>query len=242
MNKLSQITAVLLVVLSSYNVNANADLKTGIYELNRGQFKAAMTEFEPLLEEGYAPAQYQVGLMHKNGWGMKKDLNKAFELFSLAAEQNYPDAQFELALMYTEGEPVAKDSKKAFEYTQKAADKGLASAQFNLGVMYAEGIGTYRDNTKAFNEYQKAAKQNYALAQFNLALMYFEGKGTEKSLEQSYIWNTIASFNGYAPAENSRILDERKMGTADIQKAREKADSLYQSLLAQAELRAKSSD
>ena len=240
MNKFTLASLALVISLSSVAANS-ADLKVGIFELNRGQFKTAMAEFEPLLAEGYAPAQYQVALMHKNGWGMRKNLKKAYDLFSLAAAQNYPDAQFELALMYTEGEPVKKDSKKAFELTKKAAKKGLASAQFNLGVMYAEGIGTYRDSTKAVRAYEKAAKQNYALAQFNLALMHYEGKGTEKSLEQSYIWNIIASRNGYEPAEKSRILDERNMGTEAIQKAREKADSLYQNLIAQAELRAKNS-
>jgi len=232
--------AALAITLSTLSFSSlSGDLKTGIYELNRGQFKAAMAEFKPLLEEGYAPAQYQVAMMHKNGWGIKKSSQKAFKLLELAADQHYPDAQFELALMYTEGDAVEKNSKKAFELTKKAADKGLASAQFNLGVMYAEGTGTYRDYTKAARSYEKAAKQNYALAQFNLALMYFDGKGIEKSLKKSYIWNTIASKNGYKPAEQSRILDERKLPTDDIQSAREQADSLYKNLLAQAELRAK---
>ncbi|WP_258872717.1 tetratricopeptide repeat protein [Thalassotalea euphylliae] len=240
MNKLNLASLTLVLSISSLST-LGADLKSGIYELNRGQFKAAMAEFQPLLEEGYAPAQYQVAMMYKNGWGMRKNLQKSYQLLTLAADQNYPDAQFELALMYTEGEPVEKNAKKAFELTKKAADKGLASAQFNLGVMYAEGTGTYRDNTKAVREYEKAARQNYALAQFNLALMHFEGKGTERSLFQSYIWNTIASRNGYKPAESSRVLDERKLGVEQIKKGREEADSLYRNLLAQAEIRAKNS-
>lgn len=241
MKKFTATTIAILLSVLSFNA-ASADLKTGIFELNRGEFKAAMAEFQPLLDEGYAPAQYQVAMMHKNGWGMRKNLNKAYELLKLAAAQNYPDANFELAVMYTDGDPIEKNSKKAFEHTKKAADKGLASAQFNLGVMYAGGIGTYRDNTKAVRAYEKAARQNYALAQFNLALMHFEGKGTDKSLEQSYIWNTIASWNGYKPAEASRVLDERKMPVEDIQDAREKAESLYNSLLEQAKIRAKANN
>ena len=218
-----------------------ADLKSGIFELNRGNFKAAMSEFEPLIAEGYAPAQYQVALMHSNGWGMKKNPLKAFELLTLAADQNYPDAQFELAVMYSEGMPIVKDTKKAFELTQKAANKGLASAQFNLGVMYAEGVGTYKDNRKAFRSYEKAANQNYALAQYNLALMHAEGKGTKKNLLQSYVWNTVASFNGYKNAETSRVIDQRNMSTKDIQTGNTQAKSLYTNLVAQAELRAKQS-
>lgn len=216
-----------------------ADLKTGIYELNRGQFKLAINEFTPLVEEGYAPGQYQMAMMYLNGWGLKKDPLKAYELLTLAAEQNYPDAQFELAIMYSEGSPIVKDDKKAFELTKAAAKKGLASAQFNLGVMYANGTGTYKDYKNAAKTYEKAAKQNYALAQFNLALLYSEGLGVEKSIEQSFIWNSISSMNGYKPAETSRILDERHMGTALVKKSREKADNLYDNLIAQAELKAK---
>lgn len=217
----------------------SGDLKQGIYELNRGQFHLAKAEFEPLIAEGYAPAQYQMALMHLNGWGTKKDALKAFELFTLAADQNYPDAQFELSVMYSEGNPIVKDEKKAFELTKAAAAKGLASAQFNLGVMYANGTGTYKDYQNAAKSYEKAAKQNYALAQFNLALLYYDGLGVEKSLEQSYIWNSIAARNGYEPAERSLLLDERNMGMAKIKEGREKADTLYRNLIAQAEIRAK---
>jgi len=238
MNKLA-VASFFVLGLSTSTVAIGADLKAGIFELNRGQFKAAIAEFEPLLAEGYAPAQYQMGLMHLNGWGMKKDPLKAFEFFTLAADQNYPDAQFDLATMYSEGMPIVKDTKKAFELMSKAARKGLASAQFNLGVMYAQGVGTYKDNKKAFRSYEKAANQNYALAQFNLALMHYEGKGTDKSVLQSYVWNTVAAFNGYKDAEKSRIIDERSLSTKDIQKGRSQADALYTNLVAQAELRAK---
>lgn len=241
MKKLLSIVFILCSALSITTTNA-ADLKQGIYELNRGEFKAAIAEFEPLVEEGYSPAQYHMGLIYLNGWGVRKDAQKAFDFFTLAAEQNNPDAQFELSLMYTSGDVVKKDPKMAFELTQKAADQNLASAIFNLGVMYANGEGTYKDNTKAARLYEQAAKLNYALAQFNLALMYFDGKGIEKSIEQSYIWNTIASRNGYGPAEKSRILDERQLPTETIEKARDKANTLYNNLIAQAELRNKLSN
>ncbi len=232
-------TILLSVVTLISSAAIAADLKQGIYELNRGQFKAAQQEFLPLIQEGYAPAQYQMAMMYLNGWGMKKDPMRAFELLTLAANQNYPDAQFELSIMYSEGSPIEKDDKKAFKLTQAAAKKGLASAQFNLGVMYSNGIGTYKDYRNAATQYEFSARQNYALAQFNLALLYAEGLGVDKSVEQSYIWNTISVFNGYKPAETSRIIDERSMGKAQIEKAKEKANSLYQNLLAQAELKAK---
>lgn len=238
--KTIQKIALMLAMVSSMNaVGFDGDLELGIFQLNRGEFNAAIAEFEPLLAEQYAPAQYQMATMHLNGWGVKKDPQKAFELLTLAAAQNYPDALFALSIMYTEGEIVKKDDKTAFVLMEKAANKDLASAQFNLGVMFAEGIGTNKNQNRAFSWYEKAARQNYALAQFNLALMYFEGKGVKKSTKMSYVWNYIAAKSGYVPAQKSRDMDEHKLSIDDIQSGREQAETLREQILIQIDLKAK---
>jgi hypothetical protein len=239
-NKLSLSTLVLLLSFSGTSVANNLD--KGIYELNRGEFQAAINEFRPLVSEGYAPAQYQMALVHQNGYSVPKDAMKALALFELAAEQNYPDAQFELALLYTEGKVVKKNLTKAFTLTDKAAQKGLASAQFNLAVMYANGQGTKQDDFKASRFYQLAADQNYSLAQYNLALLYSAGKGVEKSVEKSYIWNTIASWNGYPNAEKSRLMDEQQLPHKAIELSREKANTIYSKIRNQQDLKAKMAD
>lgn len=218
----------LLMNFSAFSQSNN--LEQGIYQLNRGEFQAAIEQFRPLVLEGYAPAQYQMALVYQHGYSVPKDLIKALALFNLAAEQDYPDAQFELALLYSAGEVVKKDLTKAFELTHKAAKKGLASAQFNLAVMYANGIGTKQDNFTATRWYKHAANQNYALAQYNLALLYSQGKGVEKSTDQSYIWNTIAAWNGYPNAEKSRLMDERELSVRKIEENTEKANKLYRKI------------
>jgi len=229
-----------LTLSSSCLVSAfDGDLELGIFELNRGEFKAAMAQFEPLVAEEYAPAQYQMALVYLNGYGVKKDQKQAFDLLSKAASQNYPDALFNLSTMYTEGEVVKKDLKTAFMFMKKAADKNLPSAQFNVGVMYANGEGVPVDSRRAATWYEKSARQNYVLAQFNLALMYFEGKGLKKDIEMSYVWNTIAAKSGYGPAIKSRDMDERNLGVKQIQKSRAKAESLHRNILEQVELKTK---
>lgn len=228
-----------LLAASSTGALQAADLDTGIYQLNRGAFKKAIAEFTPLVEEGYAPAQYQMALVHINGWGVRKDAKAGYELLTKAAKQNYPDAQFELALMYAEGKIAKKDLRKAYQLTAAAAEEGLASAQFNLAVMYANGEGITRDYVKAAKWYEKAAEQNYALAQFNLALMYYEGKGVEKSSEKSYFWNWIAAKSGFKDAITSRDLDERNLSAKQIQEVREEADEKYRRIMQQRDLKAK---
>lgn len=233
------ILSLMLLFQSTAFFSAATDYDLGIYQLNRGEFKAAITEFEPLVTEGYAPAQYQMALIYLNGNGVRKDPNHAFELFSLAADQNYPDAQFELGVLYSDGIGIKKNLEMAFVLTEKAAKKGLDSAQFNLGVMYYNGLGIKRNYLKASRWYQKAADQNYALAQFNLALMYYEGKGVAKDTEMSYIWNIISAKNGYVQASKSRDMDEHKLNAAQIQKSRTKANSIYSKIIMQIDLKTK---
>ncbi|TYK65276.1 tetratricopeptide repeat protein [Colwellia echini] len=226
----------LCTALSSFSVlSQNYSLDQGIYELNRGEFHAAIAQFEPLVAEGYAPAQYQMGLIYQNGYGVSKDGAKAIELFTLAADQNNPDAQFELSLYYSSGKFIKQDLKKAFELTHKAAKKDILSAQFNLAVMYANGLGVEQDDFKASRWYKSAANQNYALAQYNLALLYSEGKGVEKSKDLSFIWNTIAAWNGYPNAETSRKIDARDMSQRMIEENTQKATKLYHKMVAEQE-------
>ena len=239
MKTLKIFTLFITLLLSAKALSFDKDLDNGIFQLNRGEFKAAIAAFEPLVVEQYSPAQYQMSLIYLNGWGVKKNPDKAFELMSLSAAQNYPDALFSLSIMYSEGDVVKKDLKAAFALMKKAANKGLDSAQFNLGVMYAQAKGTYRDLAKAAKWYEKAARQNYTLAQFNLALMYYEGKGVKQSTQLSYVWNHIAARSGYVPAQKSRDMDEHRLSIEDISTGREHANSLYAQIVEQINLRNK---
>lgn len=98
--------------------------------------------------------------------------------------------------------------------------------------MYANGDGVSQNYKTARKWYEKAAANNYTLAQFNLALLHFEGLGMPKNIEMSYIWNTIAEYNGNMQASHSRKLDERTMLPKEIQEAKEKADAIYTKILA----------
>jgi len=234
------IRSLIFLLLSSLSALSHAnDMELGIFELNRGEFHAAIEQFRPLVAEGYAPAQYQMAMIYKHGYGVPKDPMKAIELLELAAKQNDSDAQFELALIYSEGKLVKKDLVKSYELTRQSATKGLASAQFNLAVMLSNGTGVAQDNYQAARWYKNAANQNYGLAQYNLALLYSEGKGIEKSTEMSLVWNTIATWNGYPDANASRILDERALSDVNKEAALNKANALYRKIIEQQELKAK---
>lgn len=90
-------------------------------------------------EQGYADAQFNLGLMYANGEGVLQDMEQAAELFKKAAEQGHVDAQNNLGAMYFTGEGVARDEKKAIEWFEKAAAQGNQEARDNLDAIKASG-------------------------------------------------------------------------------------------------------
>lgn len=225
------IKSIVLAVFLLLNNPAYAGLEEGINAANIGDFETALREFNYLNDMNYAPGTYELGKLYEQGFGVTKNPHKAAELYQKAVDLNLGDAMFALAVMYQEGKGVKLDKQRAVELFKQAAHKGLAAAQFNLGVMYTNGDGVLRDYRAAIKWYYKAAEQNYSLAQFNLALMYYDGLGVEKSVEKSYIWNSIAEYNGNKEASKSRRLDEKKMLPDEIEAAKEKADAIYGKIL-----------
>ena len=92
-------------------------------------------------EQGYANAQYELGLMFVTGRGASKNDAEAIKWFQKAAGQGFVDAQFSLGVMYANGDGVAENDTEAARWYLKAADQGFRDAQFELGVMYASGVG-----------------------------------------------------------------------------------------------------
>ncbi|MBD1583042.1 tetratricopeptide repeat protein [Pseudoalteromonas sp. S16_S37] len=217
----------LCVGILTWALPSNAGLEEGIEAANKGEFEVALKEFRYLADMGYGPGIYELAKMYEGGFGVPKDLRKAAQLFQDAVNTGVADAMFSLAVMYEQGRGVKQDKQRAVELYTRAAQKNLAAAQFNLGVMYTNGDGVIKDYNVAMDWYEKAAASNYTLAQFNLALMYYQGLGVSKNIEKSFIWNTIAEYNGNQQAAKSRQLDEKQLSPSQIEQATEKATEIY---------------
>ena len=147
-------------------------------------------------EQGFARAQYDLGLMYEFGTGVERSNEKAAEWYLKAAEQGYARAQFWLGYMYEYGTGVEQSYEKAAEWVQKAADQGYADAQYNLGDMYRDGRGVEESFEKAAEWVQKAADQGLAVAQNCLGFMYQNGTGVEQSYEKAVEWYRKAAEQG----------------------------------------------
>ena len=74
-------------------------------------------------------AQHLLGIMYKNGEGVRKNYKKAFELFTKSVDEgegseyeNLSEVQRLLGNMYHYGYGIKKDLKKAKEWYDKAAN------------------------------------------------------------------------------------------------------------------------
>lgn len=152
---------------------------------------------EKAAANGYADAQYALGLTYACGYGVEQDYTKAAEWYQKAADNGNADAQLQLGIMYDYGLGVEQNYAKAVELYSKAAANGKADAQYALAIMYRDGEGVEKDYAKAMEWYQKAADNGNASAQFYLGFKYELEQDDVKAVE----WYQKAAENGSTDAQ-----------------------------------------
>ena len=105
--------------------------------------------FKPLAERGYTGAQFNLGGIYHEGFGVPQDYAKALYWYRKAATQGYAKAHNNLGLMYYKGQGVPQDYAKAVYWYRKASAQGDAKAQTSLGWMYYKGQGVVQDYIQA---------------------------------------------------------------------------------------------
>lgn len=136
---------------------------------DRGDYKAAIENWQLLIKDGRAEGLYLLGVMYAEGKGVAQNHVRAFELYSEAAERNHVGAQYNLGNQYATGEGVARDFSKAEYWWRKAAENGLVVAQLNLGDFYYFGVAGSRNLELARKWLTLAANQGSAEAKAGLA-------------------------------------------------------------------------
>ena len=107
-------------------------------------------EYHQEAELGNAGAQWSLGLLYRNGWGVTKDYTEAAKWYRKAADQGDAEAQYNLGAMYDNGEGVPEDDTEAAKWYRKVAEQGHCRAQYNLGSKYDTGEGVPEDFVFAY--------------------------------------------------------------------------------------------
>ena len=179
-----------------------ADFEKGYAAHERGDYRTALREWEPLAELGNADALYYLGVMYQKGQGVRQDYKTAVKWYTLAAEQDDTDAQYNLGLMYERGEGIPQDNRTAVKWYTIAARKRNAYARPKLLIF---------------------ARQGNAYAQYNLGSLYAEGQGVTQDNIYAYMWLDIAASQGGRDAREKRDMVAKNMTPSQIEIAHERA-------------------
>ena len=116
------------LLLLSLDVSAK-ELDDAVEAMRAGDFAEAYCIMRPLAEAGDADAQYNIGWMYLNGYGLRSNDNLALQWWQKASEQGNSDASLSIGMLYSLGEgDVAKDLDKAIDYYLLAAADGQEDA------------------------------------------------------------------------------------------------------------------
>ena len=102
------------------------------------QMNKVVRLWEGAAEQGYAKAQYNLGIMYDQGRGVDVNYKKAFEWYEKAAKQGLVDAQYNLGNMYYQGRGVDQDDSMAMRWYANAAAQGDMEARAKVGAIVAE--------------------------------------------------------------------------------------------------------
>ena len=148
-------------------------------------------------------AQFNLGTLYENGFGVEEDAEQAARWYRAAAARRVDLARLALARLQRTGALEPEPDEDQIKLLETAARRGLAEAQYELGVAYDRGLGVTQNHATAAGWYQRAAEQGLTDAQYNLATLFDEGLGTPRDFEQARDWYMRAADAGEARAMNN---------------------------------------
>jgi TPR repeat protein len=124
----------LFLSLSLLTITIIANASSSCYDLYLAKnYDKALSVCGDRANEGDVDAQYNLGVMYDQGYGVLQDYNQAIYWYKKAAEQGLAKAQVNLGGSYFKGRGVIKDDVEAYVWWNVAAAQGK------------EVAGKYRD-------------------------------------------------------------------------------------------------
>ena len=195
--------AVITVLVLSVGTVRAGQLEDGIAAHKRGDYTTAFGIFWVLAAIGNAGAQYNLGVMYRDGQDpakIKSDA-EAIKWFRLAAAQEYALAQYSLGAMYGRGRGVGQDDAEATKWFRLAAEQRYANAQYTLGARYYSGLGVEQSYILALMWYWLAGSQGHVDAQNQVGFMFDQGQGFPQDYAEAVKWYRLAAAQGNAAGQ-----------------------------------------
>ncbi len=143
----SRIGAVALLVAAALTTApAMADVRAGVEAWSRGDYAAAVAEWEGPAAAGDADAMFNLGQAYRLGRGVAQDMNRAEQLYDTAARSGHVQAADTYGLM------LFQDGRReeALPFVQDSARRGDPRSQYLLGIAHFNGDLVARDWVRAY--------------------------------------------------------------------------------------------
>jgi len=145
-------------VTQSKSVIASRDYATLLKTLSSSD-GAGLAKLKRLAEQGYAPAQNDLGKLFESGdIGLTKDLSTARLWTERAAKSGMGEAMHRMGLYHYYGQGGAQNLVLAAQWFRRAAERGMLDSQYNLAQLYETGLGVTANSAEAYRWYLIAAQ------------------------------------------------------------------------------------
>lgn len=211
--------------------------------LAKGDLKNGLTPLREAAELGQAEAQFNYGVLCREGVGATKNDSLALVWFRRSAEQGFVDAEYTLGQAYLKGTGTAADPLQGFLWMEKAAQQDDPEAMFIVSGLCKQGTGTAKDPAQARIWKEKLAKLPnppnlrksgfITSARYELAQGYLNGAdGLKASASDAYKWYLIGNENksDLSVINQQQIVDQvrdlqAKLSTAQRAQAKKNAEA-----------------
>ena len=166
-------------------------------------YEKALTWFRRGVANGDALCQYELGLMHLHGLGVRKDPMLAGDYFKESANQDFASAQVNMGQLFLDQGDVAT----ATRFFELAARNGHIEAFYHLAEISNNGVGRDRSCGMATAYYKMVAEKVESIhSSFDEANRAYDDGDTEAAL----VIYMMAAEQGYesAQANVAYLLDE----------------------------------
>ena len=199
----------------------NGELKGG------KQTKDGIRCLEISAQQGYVPAQFDLGMLYMDGVDALQNYEKGIYWLTEAAKKDNQKAQNKLAHCYYYGIGVDVNMNGAYGWWRRAAEPlngALPSAEalMNCGICNMNGKGAEKDVSRAENYLLKASRLGLPHAQFCLGILY---KDHDVKI-QAHAWLNIAATGKHENAIKERKQLEKNMTPLEVREAQQIAEKI----------------
>lgn len=189
------------------STRARAYHTRGILHYLDGHWVSASQDYRRALEfdSDLAMAQSALAWLHLHGLGVRRDPQRALELYERAARNGHTEAQFNLGLLLTQGKVADPDPERALQWFEAAAGQGHVEAMVQAGQLLLrnpreEPVDAARMRARIL--LGAAAEQGHLRAQLELGILLSSGPHAVQDPAAAHRWLEAAAADGSASAQS----------------------------------------